>query len=203
MKNRMKNVNLIVILIIFSIQIVTAQSSQENKIKSVRTETEYRKLNLLINTDNFNFTQKLDTTILVYKSFTVTKRIIGTSEEVFIYRNSKRISLNDNSRYYFLGIQNDRFAIFDEGTAATRELMIYDLYTEKEILNIVYHGDLVLKNDLVYYKSEVKIDDEKLKPKCPPDIEALSYKIYLEEQHFDFQDLKIIHTGKYTCSFEE
>ena len=200
----MKNINLTLLLIIFSLQIISAQSNQENKIEGVRTEGEYRKLNLLNNTDNFYFMLKLDTTILVYKSFIVKKRIIGTSEEIFIYRNSKRISINDNSEYYFLGIKNDRFAIFDMGTAATRELMIYDLYEEKEIFKIVYHGGyLVLENNSIHYKSEVKIDDENLKPKCPPDIEVLSYKIYLEEQYFDFRDLKTVHTGKYICSFIE
>lgn len=195
--------NLTLILIIISLQIISAQSGQENKIEGIRTESEYRKLGLLSNTDNFNFTQKLDTIIIVYKFFTATKRLDCTSEEISIYRYNKRMSISDILGYYFLGIMNDRYAIFDEGTTNTRGLIIYDLYEEKELINIVYQSDLVLKNNLMYYKSEVEIDDEKLKPKCPPDIEVLSYKIYLEEQYFDFQDLKIIHTGKYFCSFVE
>ena len=199
----MNNINLTVILIIISLQIISAQSIQENKIEGIRTEAEYRKLNLLNNTDNFNFTQKLDTIIIAYKSFIVKKRLDCTSELISIYRNNKRMPISDILGYYFLGIKNERFAIFDEGTTNTRELMIYDLYEEKEIFKIVYQSNLVIENNSIHYKSEVKIDDEKLKPKCLPDIEVLSYKIYLEEQYFDFQDLKIIHTGKYICSFVE
>ncbi|NOQ26137.1 MAG: hypothetical protein GQ564_12300 [Bacteroidales bacterium] len=199
----MKNINLTLILIIISLQIIFAQSSQENKIDGKRTEAEYRKLGLLDNTDNFSFTKSLDTTILMYKSFTVKKRIIETSEEILIYRSNKRIYLRDNLSYYFLGIVNDRFAIFDEGTSNTRGLMIFDLHEEKELINIVYISDLVLENNTILFKSEVKINDEKLKPNCPPDIEVLSNKIYLEEQYFDFQKLEIIYTGKYICSFME
>ncbi len=199
----MKNITLTIILIIISLQIIPAQSSQENKIEGIKIEAEYRKLGLLDNTDNFSFTKSLDTTILIYKSFTVKKRIIETSEEILIYRNNKRIYIKDNLGYYFLGLVNDRFAIFDEGTSNTRGLMIFDLYEEKELINIVYLSDLVLKNNSILFKSEVIINDEKLRPYCPPDIEVLSNKIYLEEQYFDFQNLKIIHTGKYICSFME
>jgi len=199
----MKNINLTLILIIISLQIISAQSSQENKIDGIRTEAEYQKLGLLSNPDNFSFTQRLDTNILVYKFFTVTKRIIETSEEILIYRSNKRIDIKDNLGYYFLGLVNDRFAIFDEGTSNTRGLMIFDLYEEKELINIVYLSDLMLKNNSILFKSEVIIKDEKLKPYCPTDIEVLSNKIYLEEQYFDFQKLEIIYTGKYICSFME
>ena len=199
----MKIFNLTVILIIISLQIVSAQSGQENKIEGVRTENEYRKTGLLNNTDNFKFTQKLDKIIIEYKFFTVTKKLDCTSEEISIYHNNKRMSISDISGYYFLGIKNERFAIFDEGTTNTRGLIIYDLFDEKEIFNIVYRGDLVIENNLIHFKTEVKINDEKLKPKCPPEIEALSYKIYLEEQYFDFQDLKVNRTGRYICSFIE
>lgn len=199
----MKNINLTLILIIISSQIISAQSRLENKIGGTRTKAEYQKLGLLKKTDNFSFIQSSDTTILVYKFFIVNKRMIETSEEIVINHNNKSMPISDILGYYFLGIKNERFAIFDEGTTTTRGLMIYDLYTEKEVINITYHGNLVLENNSIHYKSEVEINDEKLKPKCPPDIEVLSYKIYLEEQYFDFHDLKIIHTGKYSCSFVE
>ena len=162
-----------------------------------------KKQGLLSGTDNFNLIEKQDTFILEYKNYLVKKRLIETSEETFIYHDSKEISVSDNSSYYFLGIKNERFAIFDEGTSATRELMVYDLQTEKEVFKIVYQGDLSLQDNSLYYKTEVKLENEELKPKCPPDIEALSYKIYLEEQYFDFQKLKVVHTGNYTCSFIE
>lgn len=194
---------LTLILITNSFQIIFAQNSFENTITGIRTEIEYQELGLLNNSDNFNFSQRLDTIILVYKYFTVKKRMTETSEEIFIYCNNKKVPINNFSGYYFLGIKNDRFVIFDKGTAATRDLVIYDLYKKSRLFEIVYYGNLILKNKLLHFKTEVIIDDEKLKPKCPSDIESLSYKIYLEEQYIDFHDLEIIHTGKYFCSFIE
>ena len=199
----MRKITLTIVFIAISLGMLLGQNIQENKIEGNKTNKEYQELGLLSGTDNFNFIEKQDTFILEYKNYLVKKRLIETSEETFIYNDSKEISVNENSIYYFLGIQNDRFAIFDEGTSATRELMVYDLQTEKEVFKIVYQGDLFLQDNSLYYKTEVKIENEELKPKCPPDIEALSYKIYLEEQYFDFQKLKVVHTGNYTCSFIE
>ena len=198
----MKHVSLTLILILTLIQIVFAQSSQENIIKGLRTGTENQKLGLLKNTDNFNFTQKHDTIIIVYKNYTVTKRLDCTSEEIYIYRNDW-MRVYDNSCCYFIGIKNDRYAIFDEGTSNTRVLMIYDLIEEKEVLDLTYYLDLKIENNSIYFETEVKIKDESLKPKCPPEIEDIPYKIYLEKQYFDFKDLNVVHTGEFTCSFME
>jgi len=198
----MKNLSLTFILIALLLQTVLAQNSQKNKIEGARIEVDYQKLGLLKNTDNFSFIQKVDSIIILYKYFTVTKKLDCTSEDVSIYKKNNIVVYN-NSCCYFIGIKNDRYAIFDEGTSNTRGLMVYDLLEEREVLNLVYYLDLKIENNSIYFDAEVKIKDENLKPKCPPEIEDIPYKIYLEKQYFSFQDLKVIHTGIYTCSFVE
>ncbi len=196
----MKNINLTFIILIAFVQVLSAQSSQHNMIEGTRTEAEYQKFGLLKNTDNFSFKQKHDTTILVYKSFSIAKKSECTSEEIFIYPCNSVMSEKTFLGDYFLGIINDRYAIFDEGTSNIRGLMIYDLIEEREVLDVTYYLDLKLENNSIYFDTKVEIKDENLKPKCPPEIEDITYKIYLEKQYFDFDNLSVVHTGEYKCA---
>ena len=199
----MRSINLTVILFITLFQLASAQSIKDNIVKGIRTETEYQKLDLLKNTDNFNYDKNLDTNIIIYKSCIVKKRLLEVSEEIVIFHNGKTQNINNDSMYYFLGIKNNRYAIFDRGTSNERELIIYDFVKEKEVLKETYYSNLKIENNAIYFDAEAIIKDDNLKPKCPPEIEDLSYKIYLEKLYFDFQYLKIVHTGKYICTFIE
>jgi len=190
----MKQSILVFIFILLSGQIIALNTKFENNDE-----------NLLRQSDSYTIQRKNDTTIISYKSFKVIKTLIEVSEQINIIdifaENIEPIFSNDN--YYFLGIKNDRYAIFDKGTTATRELMIFDLIKKELVFEIVNRDGLEIQDHILYYQAIVTIDDEKKRPICSPEIEALSYKIYLERQGFDFQTLEIIKTGDYTCYFEE
>jgi len=199
----MKNTLLTAIIIIICFQNLMGQTRTTNKIDGERSELECRKIGLLKNTDHFSHIEKHDTIIITYKYFTVAKKMIETSENIYIYPNGNSTAILHKSSYYFLGIIKDRYAIFDEGTTATRGLMIYDLMDNEELINITYQGNLFIENNSIHYKTTVQADAIKIKPKCPPAIDKLPNRIYLEEQYYDFQNLKTIHTGNYICSFME
>ena len=98
----MRSINLTVILFITLFQLASAQSIKDNIVKGIRTETEYQKLDLLKNTDNFNYDKNLDTNIIIYKSCIVKKRLLEVSEEIVIFHNGKTQNINNNSYYKFI-----------------------------------------------------------------------------------------------------
>ncbi len=193
----MKKLFSIFIIILTYINCINGQEIQKTALTS-----DYNSIVLLGSTDGYSYDTKNDTSILKYKDFIVSIRIIEVSQDIRIFSEAKQANVFYNSNYYFKGLINNRFAIFDEGTTNIRGLMIYDLVKDCEVLNISYQDNLLISNNAIAYKTEVYLEP-RLRPKCPEEIEQMPFKIYLEKQLFDFETLKIIKTGKYICSFME
>ena len=113
----------IISIILFSISIAFCQ-------KQKITDSKFKKLSIIENTDDFEFVEYKDSTVLKYKSFTVSKKHNEDLGETIIINNNKEVFTIDEYPAYFQGLV-DNFLILDLGSSATRGLKIYDLVQKK------------------------------------------------------------------------
>ena len=179
----------IISIILFSVSIAFCQ-------KQKTTESKFKKLSIIENTDDFEFVEYKDSTVIKYKSFTVSKKHSEELGEIIIINNNKELFIIDEYPAYFQGLV-DNFLILDLGSSATRELKIYDLDRKKVILESIYYNNLVVKNKKIYFKTDLNISDGNNKPDCP------EMQSTIEKHIFNFKTLKLIKSGNYDCAYLE
>ena len=179
----------IISIILFSISIAFCQ-------KQKITDSKFKKLSIIENTDDFEFVEYKDSTVLKYKSFTVSKKHNEDLGETIIINNNKEVFTIDEYPAYFQGLV-DNFLILDLGSSATRGLKIYDLVQKKIIFKSIFYNNLVVNNKKIYFKTDLNISDGNNKPYCP------EMQSIIEEHIFDINTLKLIKSGNYECTYLE
>jgi len=137
-------------------------------------------------------------------TITTENKIGEVGEIISIHKKENNTSITiGNGAIYFVDVI-DNYIIIDEGTGVYRGVIIYDMVNQKKIMETSYMGELQILGNEIYFWQEVRIKNEKEKPKCPQSIIDIGYGIcYLENLIYDIKKKKLIRTQKYTCSYCE
>ncbi len=179
----------IISIILFSVSIGFCQ-------KQKTTNSKFKKLSIIENTDEFEFVEYKDSTVFKYKSFTVSKTYNEELGETIIINNNKELFTIDEYPAYFQGLV-DNFLILDLGSSTTRELKIYDLDQKKVIFESIYYNNLIVKNKKLYFNTDLNISNRNNQPDCP------EMQSIIEKHIFAFNTLKLIKSGTYDCAYLE
>ncbi|UOB19079.1 hypothetical protein [Abyssalbus ytuae] len=121
--------------------------------------------------------------------------------EIFNHQNHL---INSFDGFFFMGMVKEQYVILDEGTGASRNILLYDTKSKKTVLNDSYYGELqLIKNELIYF-DEVFLNNALEKPECPEEVLEFPDNIGYAEKHiFNFDTLTVSETGTYICIFVE
>jgi hypothetical protein len=163
--------------------------------------------NIITNSNNFTCLNYIDSLKYDYEEFIIkTQQHVEYNGDVVIVfdkKNKTNWKIGEKESCFFKGIFKNHL-IIDEGTGVARVLKLYDLKTNKLVLDISYIDDIEIINESLHFKSPIEIENIEKRPNCPDEFENTDFSIaYSEKLIYVFMNNELIRTSEYECYYNE
>lgn len=188
--------------------VIITDSNDNVAPKQVQLQTanpeDYKKFQLLKNSDKFEYYSNQDSTLFVYPSFKISTINLtdNAGQMIHVFKEDKMYSI-DTDAGWFHGVVGNNLIIM-ESTSSIGYLKVLNIDDLKERIAQRIVDDIELKENMLFFNEKIEIEDASKRPECPS--ELLQYKDqlgYVETVSFNLTTYEISRTGKIACVYFE
>ncbi len=219
----MKYLNTITIaIVLFSCQTEPLKIEQDKKdslIKTVEAETIIKEKpvdestrcgaeSIIENSDKYYDCEDYeDSIVFYYDNYVVNTQqhqeyngyVVSVTDKV----TNSYLEIGTEESCFFMGMFK-QYIIIDEGTGQMRTVKIYDSNRQEMIFSSSYVGELIIKENELFFNDQIEITDTALIPECSKELQGMEYGIgYIENLIYSFTQQELSRTGNYECCYFE